>query len=619
VGVDVDVINQDDDADGNKRASYMYEDDAESGMDAPAITPDWLGSHELSIDTQSAPFGHAAAAFPAAAPAPAAASTRNTGGGGDNGDSGSGRGGGGGGGALSDTALAAAATSRHAAAQRHKLMLEERLKELVTPGKVLSYYNIPRGLRVTHLGASVGMGMIAGSSAKFQATVWKYAEYFNLSLGNVSVTTHDRDGDEDRDEGFNVNVPTASGSERSGVLAANGGSGGGEGDRGGRLAGGSGDSGAGSSSPGGSGDDVPLETTKVQAGVPASWSVAGLVSNTVNAAVDAADVVAQGAGVEVEHGDTRVTSSVGGGGGGLSLASRYQVSTTEPISGGDGGGGSGGDGSVGGGGGSGMRGGGGAGGAPRNDAGTPSPAASSGGSSSLGSTSSKGVPNGSSVSSNNMHHVGRSLDDASSGGRSLDDGRHVSVAQPTNGRQRGDQSQTRAEMHLGVQAVTSVAQGAAVEIPLASSRQNYGWEALDVLLDIASSPTPQSVLTLSVGGVEKMPEDRDDTTTGDANISVTIESLTRATATGSSAGASSDPSYVRHSNAWDILERMDTELAKLGLRGVTVVAASGDNGPFSYGIPNPYAAWAVKDAPCGFGPSFPGSMPHVTAVRGPEP
>jgi subtilase family serine protease len=116
-----------------------------------------------------------------------------------------------------------------------------------------------------------------------------------------------------------------------------------------------------------------------------------------------------------------------------------------------------------------------------------------------------------------------------------------------------------------------------------------------------------------------MPEDRDDTTTGDANISVTIESLTRATATGSSAGASSDPSYVRHSNAWDILERMDTELAKLGLRGVTVVAASGDNGPFSYGIPNPYAAWAVKDAPCGFGPSFPGSMPHVTAVRGPEP
>jgi hypothetical protein len=34
------------------------------------------------------------------------------------------------------------------------------------------------------------------------------------------------------------------------------------------------------------------------------------------------------------------------------------------------------------------------------------------------------------------------------------------------------------------------------------------------------------------------------------------------------------PSYVRQSNSWDTLERMDTEIAKLGLRGVTVVAAS---------------------------------------------
>jgi len=37
---------------------------------------------------------------------------------------------------------------------------------------------------------------------------------------------------------------------------------------------------------------------------------------------------------------------------------------------------------------------------------------------------------------------------------------------------------------------------------------------------------------------------------------------------------------------------------------VAVVAASGDNGPFGYGIPNPYLAWA-NDSPCQFAPSFP--------------
>ena len=42
------------------------------------------------------------------------------------------------------------------------------------------------------------------------------------------------------------------------------------------------------------------------------------------------------------------------------------------------------------------------------------------------------------------------------------------------------------------------------------------------------------------------------------------------------------PSYVKQVNAWDTFERVDTEFAKLGLRGVTVVAASGDNGPFSF-------------------------------------
>jgi len=77
-----------------------------------------------------------------------------------------------------------------------------------------------------------------------------------------------------------------------------------------------------------------------------------------------------------------------------------------------------------------------------------------------------------------------------------------------------------------------------------------------------------------------------------------------------------EASYVRESHSWDTYERMDTEIAKLGLRGVTVIAASGDNGPFSYGIPNPYLTWAMHDSPCTFGPSFPASMPHVTSVGG---
>ena len=73
---------------------------------------------------------------------------------------------------------------------------------------------------------------------------------------------------------------------------------------------------------------------------------------------------------------------------------------------------------------------------------------------------------------------------------------------------------------------------------------------------------------------------------------------------------------MKQVNAWDTFERVDTEFAKLGLRGVTVVAASGDNGPFSFGIPNPYQSWSSPDTPCSFQPSFPGSMPHVVAVGG---
>jgi hypothetical protein len=48
------------------------------------------------------------------------------------------------------------------------------------------------------------------------------------------------------------------------------------------------------------------------------------------------------------------------------------------------------------------------------------------------------------------------------------------------------------------------------------------WEALDVLLDIASSPTPQTVLSLSFGGMEKT-QLPDDSEFDGANINATLE------------------------------------------------------------------------------------------------
>ena len=166
--------------------------------------------------------------------------------------------------------------------------------------------------------------------------------------------------------------------------------------------------------------------------------------------------------------------------------------------------------------------------------------------------------------------------------------------------------------------MTSIARGARVELLLSSPEQHYGWEALDVILNLAATPEPQSVLSLSFGGLEKAHRGEDSaesTASTLAGNGTTLESLVP----GGAEDVAEDQqraSYVRQSNSWDTHERVDTEIAKLGLRGVTVVAASGDNGPFSHGVPNPYLAWGATDVPCAFRPSFPASMPHVTTVGG---
>ena len=73
------------------------------------------------------------------------------------------------------------------AAERSKraAQVEERLKALVTPDKVLGYYNVPRAAVVTRPGATLGVAAFAGDATRLRATIWKYAEYFNVSVGAV--------------------------------------------------------------------------------------------------------------------------------------------------------------------------------------------------------------------------------------------------------------------------------------------------------------------------------------------------------------------------------------------------------------------------------------------------
>jgi len=62
------------------------------------------------------------------------------------------------------------------------------------------------------------------------------------------------------------------------------------------------------------------------------------------------------------------------------------------------------------------------------------------------------------------------------------------------------------------------------------------------------------------------------------------------------------------------MNAFDTEVSKLGLRGISVLVASGDDGVAGYNARSDPSA-------CGFAPSYPATAPHVTAVgatQGPE-
>jgi hypothetical protein len=77
--------------------------------------------------------------------------------------------------------------------------------------------------------------MIAGARLRFEATVWKYAEYFNLTLGDVSVTTRDEDAFAGMTVADMRGLP--GGDEASSSDGGGGGGGGGGGEGGGRLGG----------------------------------------------------------------------------------------------------------------------------------------------------------------------------------------------------------------------------------------------------------------------------------------------------------------------------------------------------------------------------------------------
>ena len=417
--------------------------------------------------------------------------------------------------------------SRANATLRHKLMLEERLKSLVTPDKVLSYYNVPRGSRVSDPRASVGVGMIAGDTRRWSATVWKYSQYFNLSLGEVNaasrpeVMLHSTFGDEDAaneedDEEEEAATPPAGSSTKA---------------HGGRRAGP-----ASKKQPKKSTDSIEKQVKD---------EVKDMVSGTVNAAVGAVDSAATAAGLFTDAAPS------------INDAAKLAKSVSDPA-----------------------------------------------------------------LIVDTFNGAGSSFNPSTKATASLATAREIAGLESNGVADLGwhDAGAKRLETNLDVQAAMSVAQGADVDILLTTHEQHYGWEALDVLLNVAASESPQSVLSLSFGGMEKVRALDEDgkvaqptanpVAGGNASASAVMADLF------GSKQREAKASYVRDSHSWDTYERMDTEIAKLGLRGVTVIAASGDNGPFSYGIPNPYLTWAMHDAPCAFGPSFPASMPHVTSVGG---
>eukprot|EP00607_Mallomonas_marina_P011123 CAMPEP_0182424430 /NCGR_PEP_ID=MMETSP1167-20130531/10642_1 /TAXON_ID=2988 /ORGANISM="Mallomonas Sp, Strain CCMP3275" /LENGTH=350 /DNA_ID=CAMNT_0024604245 /DNA_START=1142 /DNA_END=2194 /DNA_ORIENTATION=+ len=64
-----------------------------------------------------------------------------------------------------------------------------------------------------------------------------------------------------------------------------------------------------------------------------------------------------------------------------------------------------------------------------------------------------------------------------------------------------------------------------------------------------------------------------------------------------------------YSSVADIMEAFNREAEKLGMQGVTLIAAAGDDGAPSYTA-------AYSNVGCQYNPSFPASSPYVTAVGG---
>ena len=599
-----------------------------------------------------------------------------------------------------------------AARSKRASQVEERLKALVTPDKVLGYYNVPRTAVVRHPGATMGVAAFAGDVARLRSTVWKYAEYFNVSAGAVRAVEQTdalvatplenvfenvggsgsnenaflsppSPGEETRDakraaavsvssrgaEATRSDAPRAEISETSTDAVFGSGS-----STLGRVE----SFGRSSSSPRRVGSGAissisksteakgsnPSKTEKMEAA--AQSAVASAVSGAVDAAVDAAAKLAEGVGFSVEKGsrDESGVNERAERGAGSSSGSVSSKSTRGSSADGD------------------LL-------AFRGDA-------------EVAASAKEKAAAGEARRHENdaTRRAGESRDPRSASAaekaRNVSSRVFVSVSDetpsstplaPLTAADVGwhDLASSRLESNLDVQAATATARGGDVDLFLASPSQHYGWEALDVVLNLAARRDPPSVLSLSFGGMEQprvfendrpdetyppLSEERDErgdesdgsrTAARDANAAAedaslggrvarlgavvganeTLTAATRSFAIGprvsereSSTAVSSRvpkpsasargfedankprPSYVKEVDAWNLLERVDTELAKLGLRGVTVVAASGDNGPFSFGIPNPYQAWSSPDTPCSFQPSFPGSMPHVVAVGG---
>ena len=404
----------------------------------------------------------------------------------------------------------------------------------MTPDKALSYYGVPRTLRPSARAASVGVGLIAGDVELMRATTRKYAAFFNVTLGEIRAESHqdaisryaEDAAEAEAADGRGEGAPFFSGDENgeggSSFSLAGSGEGGGEGGRGGGASSAEAEAADGTfeASPGtsrgasaaesyeygartggtrsayanlpgeedpngvasmglrragppGVGSERPMsaprggstQTPKVpppsapprekkkkpEFSAQVREAVAAAVSEAVEGVVDAADALAEGVVAVVEHGDDAT-----GRPGGLSLAR----SRTGP---------------------------------PSEDAAgdvdkAAKVAAGAGDARDRAAKVAAGDALGVSPSSDGFFSADGSISSSGS---------------------LGDAASARVEKFLDVQAAVAAARGAPVDLLVSTPEQHYGWEPLDIILSVAASRTPQSVLSLAFGGAEKGVYERD--------------------------------------------------------------------------------------------------------------